>query len=425
MNAELLERAEAALMATLELSRRRDYAGFNKHDGLNSPLLGLLCGWSRPSRLVAIQAVMRSPVDPRSLLGVPATRNPKGIGLFANAYLDLHAARGDDRWLDEGLRLLAWLLENPSTGFRGLSWGYPYPWQDVGFFASRHFPNRVVTCWIGFAFAEAARRTGREEYRRALVRIADFLTGEPRVLFDSPEQKCYTYVPDPSVSWAVMDVPALVGAFLAESGAILERPEMAAEAERLVRWVVDKQTADGAWYYTHPPADSHITHDNYHTAIILECLDRYRGASGDDRFEAASRRGLAFYRDRLFSSGWAPRWMSDREYPHDIHGAASAVLCFTREAVRDPSWWEPAAGVLRWALDTMYDPRGFFYYQQTRWGTKRFLLMRWANAWMCRALAAVLRACASGAPGAPGAPAARGVGGTGTGTTFEESDGDR
>lgn len=390
----LVERARRALRSTLECSRGLGWAGYNKHDALNSPLLGRLFGASRWTRLLAIQAVMRAPVDLRPLLRVPRTRNPKGIGLFAHALLDLHAADGRPGDLAEAEGLLDWLLGHPAEGFRGLSWGYPYPWQDVGFFAPRGLPNRVVTSWIGLAFAEAVRSTGRAAYREALPRIAEFLLEEPRVLHESPEELCLTYVPDPSVSWAVMDVPALMGAFLAEAGELLGRGDLAEAAGRLVRWAVRRQTGYGAWFYTHPPGDSHITHDNYHTAIILDCLDRYRRASGDESVAPAYRRGLDYYRDHLFTPAWAPRWRNDREYPHDVHGAASAVLCFVRAARRDPTWWEPAQGVLRWTLDELYDPRGFFYYQRTRRRTKRFLLLRWANGWMSRALAAVVRAAA-------------------------------
>lgn len=389
---ELLERARRALGATLDYSRAQGWAGYNKHDALNSPLLGSFFGFSRLSRMVAIQAVMRAPVNPRPLLGVPRTRNPKGIGLFAHALLDRHRSEGREEDLREAEELLAWLLERPAEGFRGLSWGYPYPWQDVGFFAPRGFPNRVVTSWIGLAFAEAVRVTGRERYRDALPRIAEFLLEEPRVLFESEGELCLSYVPDPTVDWAVMDVPALAGAFLAEAGELLGRPELVREAARLVRWVVRRQTGYGAWFYTDPPEASHITHDNYHSAIILDCLDRYRRASGDETVAQAYDRGLAFYRDHLFTPAWAPRWRNDRDHPHDVHGAASGVLCFVRAARRDPAWWGPAQGVLRWTLDEMFDPRGFFYYQRTRRLAKRFLLMRWANAWMSRALARFVRA---------------------------------
>ncbi|MFW6012400.1 MAG: hypothetical protein ACOC92_01680 [bacterium] len=395
---ELGERTQAALRSTLRYSRAQDYAGFNKHDALNSPLLARVCGFSRLTRLIAIQAVMRAPVNLRPLLGVPRTRNPKGIGLFAHALLDLYRTDGDGDDLLEAEGLLEWLLDHSVEGFQGLSWGYPYPWQDVGFFAPRNFPNRVVTCWIGFALAEAFRTTRRKVYRDALPRIATFLIEEPRILFESDEELCLSYVPDPAVSWAVMDVPALAGAFVAEAGELLERPEWIQLAGRLVRWVVRRQTEAGAWFYTDPPGDSHVTHDNYHTAIILDCLDRYRKASGDESVAPAYWNGLAFYRRHLFTEDWAPRWMSDRTFPHDVHGAASAILCFVRAARRDVEWWEPARGVLSWSLDELFDSRGFFYYQRTSWGTKRILLMRWANAWMSRALAAVLRANRDSAP---------------------------
>ena len=72
-------------------------------------------------------------------------------------------------------------------------------------------------------------------------------------------------------------------------------------------------------------------------------------------------------------------------------GQASAILCFTRAARRDESFWPVALRTLDWTLDQMYDPRGFFYYQKTRRRTKRFSLQRWCNGWMTWALASVLR----------------------------------
>ncbi|MBZ0110910.1 MAG: hypothetical protein K8J08_00475 [Thermoanaerobaculia bacterium] len=382
---------------TLAYSRASGWSGFNKHDGLNSRFLEATLGHSKWTRILGIQTVMRFPWNLRPLLGVPRTRNPKGIGLFAQALLDRYATLGLDDDLREARSLLDWLLQNPSPGFRGLSWGYPYPWQDLGFFAPRHFPNRVVTCWIGFAFVEAVRQTGDPVYRDALTRIADFLLLEPRVLCDTEEMKCLTYVPDPSVTWAVMDVPALVGAFLAEAGAVLGK-DYGTDARRLLNWVVDKQTTYGAWYYTHPAEASFRAHDNYHTAIILDCLDRYRIASGDESFDRAYVAGLDFFAENLFTDQGAPRWLSDREFPHDIHGAASGILCFVRAASRGKGFERfenLAVKVTDWTLANLYDRRGFFYYQQGRWMTRKFCLLRWSNGWMCRALAALSRSYGS------------------------------
>lgn len=376
---------------TLSYSRRSAYSGHNKHDGLNSPILRALFSWGKWPRLLAIQLVMRFPFNIRRYLGVPHTRNPKGIGLFVSSYLDRYALSGREEDLKEACALLNWLLENPSEGFSGLSWGYPYPWQDTGFFAPACFPNRVVTCWIGFAFAKAFRLTGKQVYGKTLGQIVRFLTEEPNVLHDSPPMKCYSYVPDPRVNWAVVDVPALTGAFLAEAGELLGCPEYVSEAKRLIQWVLDKQTEYGAWFYAHPPRASHITHDNYHTGIILDCLDRYRQASGDESVSGAWERGLEYYRNNLFTQEGAPCWRNNREFPYDIHSAASGILCFTRAGLRDPRYSLQAQKILDWALANMYDGRGCFFYQKTRFITKRFSLMRWSNAWMCRALAYWLR----------------------------------
>ena len=56
---------------------------------------------------------------------------------------------------------------HPSTGFDGLCWGYPYPWQDVGFFAPRHFPNRVVTSFVGPGPARRLRDASGKPLPRA------------------------------------------------------------------------------------------------------------------------------------------------------------------------------------------------------------------------------------------------------------------
>jgi hypothetical protein len=78
-------------------------------------------------------------------------------------------------------------------------------------------------------------------------------------------------------------------------------------------------------------------------------------------------------------------------YPLDIRGAAAGIVTFSDAAALDHSYLDLAHRAAGWAIGEMQDPRGAFYYQRTRWGTKRFTLMRWCNAAMAFALARLLR----------------------------------
>jgi hypothetical protein len=380
----------------LGTARAVDYAGYSKHDALNAPWLERLAGESRLRRLAAIQLVMRCPVHVRPLLGVRTARNPKGISLFARALLARHRMTGSDTDAREAAELLDWLVANSSTEFGGQAWGYPYPWQDAGFFAPRGLPNRVVTSFVGEALVDGYETLGEAGYLNAASDVAQFLLNAPRTLYEDDERRCVSYVPDESVNWIVMDVSALVGAFVARLGALQDGARLHAEGGRLVRYVVSKQTEEGAWFYAEPPSASHITHDNYHTGFILDALLAYGRATRSPEFDDAYRRGIDFYERRLFEADGAARFMSDQKYPFDIHGCAQGILTFSLRQGHDRQGGEMARRVLDWTLANMFDPEsGWFYYQKRRVFRTRIRELRWCQGWMSWALASYLEHCGS------------------------------
>jgi hypothetical protein len=382
--AEVLDR-------TLETGRAEQFAGYSKHDALNAPWLERLAGSSRARRLGAIQLVMRSPVDIRGLLGVRTARNPKGLSLFARAFLARYRMTGDDHDAAEARDLLDWLIDHPAEGFEPLAWGYPYPWQDVGFFAPRGFPNRVVTSFVGQALLDAHETLGDQRYLDAARSAVDFLLHAPKTMYEDVDRRCVSYVPDDAVDWIVMDVSVLAGSVAARLGTIVDDPGLVREGGRLVRYVVSKQTQEGAWFYADPPSASHITHDNYHTGFILDAVQQYGRVTGSHEFDDAYRRGIEFYRHRLFEASGAPRFMSDRQYPYDIHGCAQGILTFSLQQRSLGHGGEMATRVVEWTIDNMWDPRsGWFYYQKRRYLRTAIRELRWCQAWMAWALAAYL-----------------------------------
>jgi hypothetical protein len=371
--------------AVFSWSRDYDFRGHNKHDGLNSPILSALLGWSKWPRIVAVQIVTRSPVNLRSPLLVPRTLNPKGLALFVQGALDRYRSTQQQMWLDEALGLLDLLTSiSSSQSYSGTAWGYDYPWQDPGFFAPRGTPNAVVTAFVCEAFLDAYEITGEAKLLETVDSAIQFFVNDLTVLKDEPDELCLSYMPMP-MSMRVMDVSILIASVLARSKQAGGRgADFVPVAERLLSYVMARQTSNHAWFYTDPPEDSLITHDNYHTGFILDALWRYMHATDDWAWMDQYRHGLEFYRARLFSDEGAPRWMHNKEYPYDIHGAAQGVLTFARHQQEYPGF---ATKVAAWAMNNMYHADGRFYYQKNRWRTKRFTLMRWCNAWMFKALA--------------------------------------
>jgi len=241
----------------------------------------------------------------------------------------------------------------------------------------------VVTCFVAEAFLDAYRQTHNARYLDTVGRATDFLLKNLTVLQDTEDELCLGYMPLP-MQMRVMDVSILIGSLVAQYAVLTGNITSQRTAQRLLNYVMGQQTDYGAWYYTDPPGDSPIRHDNYHTGFILDALWRYMQVTGDRAWMDAYNKGIEFYAMRLFNNDGSPRWMSDRNYPHDIHGAAQGIITFARHRREHP---ELAERVARWALDTMYHPDGRFYYQEGRFWKKRFTLMRWCNAWMALALA--------------------------------------
>lgn len=365
-------------------SSDRHYCGHNKHDALNSPILKTLLGWSKWSRIFAIQSVMRFPINVRSLLLTPYTYNPKGLSLFIRGLLSRYQSRQRNVHLEEAKKLLDLLIELRSPGdWSGICWGYHYPWQDPGFYAKTNTPNAVVTCFVCEAFLDAYRETKDPKFIDTVGDAIQFLLNDLVVLKNTSTELCLSYMPIP-MKMRVMDVSILIGSVISQYCVLSRKMEHLNSSKRLVNYVVNQQTDYSAWYYTDPPQDSHIKHDNYHTGFILDALWKYIQATNDNAYQDAYLHGLEFYAKSLFNKDGSPRWMSDKDYPHDIHGAAQGIITFSRHLDTYPKISQKIAS---WAFDNMYNDCGRFYYQQTSVYKKRFTLLRWCNAWMALALA--------------------------------------
>jgi uncharacterized protein YyaL (SSP411 family) len=372
----------------LRWARTRDYAGYDPYDGLNSPILSRLAtNWL--SRLVAIHGVNKSPVNLRPALGVEPERNPKGIALFATAYLRLYEATGEESYLDEAETLLEWLASNSSPATDRRAWGYNFDWQNARrFFLPAYHPSIVVTVFCGRAFLEHHELTGDDWSLDVARDAAAFIRAEINVEsvagFDA-----YTYTPYDS--FVVINANALAAAFFLRLDAVAGDEALRGRALDLYEFVLHAQDDSGAWYYSMPPSDSHLSHDNFHTGFVLESLQELvESAFADDRARDAYERGLRFYRRHLFEADGAPKFEHDRSRPYDAHAAAQALITLVR--ADDPNARGVATRLYGWTMERLYDRSGYFYRREGRLFDDETPYMRWSQAWMCVALATVVAA---------------------------------
>src|SRR5215471_15969126 len=84
------ERGGQALRSLLRYCQDNDWAGYDPYDALNSTVLRVIPFFQNKfCRIAFTQAMKRSPLNLRPLLGIRKEQNPKALALFATALLKL------------------------------------------------------------------------------------------------------------------------------------------------------------------------------------------------------------------------------------------------------------------------------------------------------------------------------------------------
>ncbi len=381
----------SACQTALRWAEAHDYKGYSKFDALNSPLLKKIAGNRFLPRAGFTYLVSRSPVNVRPLLGVEKRQNPKGLALFARAYFNLAQVKGNERLVAHGEQLLELLSTlSQKEQYKAHCWGYCHDWQSSQFFAPAYSPNTVVTVSVAHAFLDGWEQLRKDIYLEIARSTADFIANHLTSIDVDADQYCYSYIPDSQ--WKVINVNAMIAHLLARLWQHTGEPHLLEISTGIMRWVVAQQTKDGAWYYAVPPESSPITHDNYHTGFVLDDLFMYMNITDDWTWLDAYKQGLSFYQRQLFTDEYAPKWMYDKPFPHDIHGAAQGILTFTLAATQDKSSLQQAHHIANWTLENMWEGKnGRFYYQKHPHFIKKFTLMRWSQAWMSYALSRLVQ----------------------------------
>jgi len=378
---------EQAFNDLFQWCRARDFAGHDPFDALNSRIFQATpFARSETARLVWTQIIKRSPLNPRSLAGVPAEKNAKGIALFALSALANCRRSKTIEAESEARDLLEELISLQISGYSGAAWGYNFDWQSRHFFAARGTPMIVPTAFAARALFQAAD-TFRDERCLEIARSScEFILYDLKRTVETEDEVCFSYSPIDHT--CVFNASLLAAETLASVGALTGENDFCELAVRAARYVVKRQRSDGAWVYGAAANQAWV--DNFHTGYVLQSLSRIMNSCPGAEFGDALERGYKFWRERFFlADGW-PKYYDDALYPADTHTAAAAIVTLLEMRPLDSGALSLAEKVAAWLLNNMRDSSGFFYYQRKRFYTVRAPFMRWSQAWTTYALARLL-----------------------------------
>jgi len=207
-------------------------------------------------------------------------------------------------------------------------------------------------------------------------------------LYWEDDQKAGFSYPMPGLRTETHNASLMGAALLCRIAHLTGEGEFLDPALKIARYTASKQNANGSWYYGE--LDSQRWIDNFHSGYNLTAFRQIRDYAATDEFDENVRRGFDFYRAHFVREDGVARYFHDKTYPIDIHAVAQSILTLVEFRDLDAGNAELARSVFRWAMEHMWNDKGFFYYRVLRTCTIRTSYMRWSQAWMLLALASLL-----------------------------------
>lgn len=378
-----------AIQRLLTWIAQNGWAGYDPYDVKDNFIYRLVHKTKYPRLAVERLFLLRFPRCARTLIRVQPQVNAKAMGLLAYSFVDLYEIEHDPDHKTRAEECLSWLEANKSHGYPGHCWGYPFNWYTL-ITIPKWTPSTVVTTVVAEAFYRAAEAFHDNRLSAVGEQTSDFyMKGLNRTEL-TKDELCFSYTP--LDRFTVHNANLFTAKQLFNLGQRLELKPATDLAVKALNYTLNCQNPDGSWFYGGPPGTILTQIDHYHTGYVLRTLHDIYALHPDDKILKAIEAGLGFYLENMFEPDGAPGLYPGKRYPIDIHSCAEAILCLTTLQSRFPHCQETAAKTLAWTLANMQHETGCFYYRIYRKWADTFPYIRWAQAWMLRALSAVRKA---------------------------------
>jgi len=378
------QKLERSAIAVARWVEEHGYSAYDPGDGNLSFLHPLTFNILILERVLG-QAVYRSPLNLRPLLGIKPHVSTKGMGYMAWGYTKLYASTGESIYASRAKYCFDWLIENKTPFYPQYAWGNDFPFCTRGGKTPAFEPIVPWTTLIGQAFIEAHATFREPKYLEVIDSIADWLLSLPRERTESGT--CISYVAFKQNS--IHNSNMLAGAFLAQAARLVGKPGAVEAARDAMVYSCSRQRADGAWMYG--AAAKYQWNDNFHTGYNLDCLKRYIDATGDRAFDTNLKKGFEYFKTHFFEPDGRPKYYDNETYPTDSQCAGQAIDTLTFFSDEDIDALPLAVKVANWTIDHMQDRDGHFYYRDLGWVMAKTPMLHWGQGTIFKALTHLLR----------------------------------
>ena len=377
---------QAKIQALLDYCQRDDWSGYDPYDGLNSRIFQATpLRKSAFARLALIQFIKRCPLNLRGLIGVPKTKNAKGIALFASSAIKLEKFGLVEPEL--GRDLAEELIDLRSPGHDTMCWGYPFDWQNRHFMLPKYDPNIICSTFGGNALLDAFDRYGDQRFLEAATSVADFIRTELNRTIDG-DTFCFSYTPHDQGQ--VHNANLLGAAYLSRVWQHTGEEGLREEAIAAAKYTIKRQREDGSWVYGESPKQGWI--DSFHTGYNLLAIRQLDQAFDLPCLTDSLEAGFHYYLDHFFEPGGVVKYYNEDRYPLDSHAIAHAMVALSELSDLDPKALGLARQVFDWSSAEMRADEGYYYFQKKRFFTNRIPYIRWTQAWMLIGLSSLAEA---------------------------------
>ncbi len=381
-----------------------NYAGYDPYDlrGDNGVFLFLQRSVVGKGLLLLLNA--NAPLFTRKILRIKKTQNSKTLALCLRAYALLYKKTAREDYLNAAKDVARRLIAMRNEDYK--AWGYPFKWQSSGGLLEKNVPSIVVTSFCGQAILDYYELVEDENILDAAIDAGCFMLNRLNRSDDSGFF-CFSYTPVDKTF--VHNANVLGAAFLARLFAVTGKDEFREAAINAVNFTISQQRENGSFeYYIDKDVKEEFI-DNYHTGFVLESINDCARYLKSKAFSGPLKKGLRFYKEKLFFQKKIPLYRTTSPLPVDIHSVAESLAVLSRlKDVEDSS--DYLKNIFDWAIKEMYNKKeGSFYYwvnhlnglENLKFKDRRLRLlnfftinsktkipyMRWSVAWMFWALA--------------------------------------